>query len=114
MSALTDDLLPGPVRSIYLSNIDPVEYSKSRKSGAYSFSDLTDEIPPEFEDFITRVRRILKETKSSLESISYDKAHDYVTLTPSGYITPAQSDKITEAGRNLPVKYLFIALLYDT
>jgi restriction system protein len=113
MSALTDDLLPGPARSIYLSNIDPVEYSKSRKTGIYTFSDLTDEVPPEFEDFITRVRRILEETKSSLESISYDKAHDYVTLTPSGYITPAQSDKITEAGRNLPVKYLFTALLYD-
>src|SRR5271165_6617433 len=110
MSALSNDLMPGPVRSIYLSNIDPVEYLKTN---TYPFSDLTDEIPPEFEDFITGVRQILGETKSSLERTYYDKAHNYVILTPSGYITSAQSDKIDEAGKNLPVKYLLTALVYD-
>jgi antiviral defense system Shedu protein SduA len=110
MSTLSDGLVPGPVRSTYLSNIDPVEYSKTNR---YPFSDLTEEIPPEFKDFITRVRRILEETNSSLRSIYYDKAHDYVILTPSGYITSAQSDKIAQAGKNLPVKYLLTALVYD-
>jgi len=112
MQALTDDILPGPVRQIYLTNIDPAEYAKNRKPG-YTFSDSTDEIPAEFEDFITRVRQILGESKSNLEGIRYEKAGDYVTLVASGYITPAQSEKITEAGRNLPGKYLFLALLYD-
>ena len=110
MSALSDDLVPGPVREIYLSNIDPAEHSKT---STYTFSDLTDEIPPEFGDFITRIKQILGETKSSLGSPYYDRAHNYVTLTVSGYITPAQSDKIDEAGKKLPVKYLLTALIYE-
>lgn len=112
MQTLTDDILPGPVRRIHLTNIDPVECAKNRKPG-YTFSDSTDEIPAEFEDFITRVRQILGESKSDLESIRYEKTGGYVTLVASGYITPAQSEKITEAGRNLPGKYLLLALLYD-
>ncbi len=110
MSTLSDDPVPGPVMSTYLSNIDPTEYSKTN---SYPFSDLTDEIPPKFENFITWVRQIAGETGSSLKSISYDKAHDYVILTLSGYITSAQSDKIDQAGKNLPVKYLLTALVYD-
>jgi hypothetical protein len=110
ISALSDDLVPGPVRSTYLSNINSVEYSKTNR---YPFSDLTDEIPPEFEDFITRVQRILGETNSTWRVYITDKAHDYIILTPSGYITSAQSDKISQAGKNLPVKYLLTALVYD-
>jgi len=110
MSALSDDLVPGPVRSIYLSNINPVEYSKTN---TYPFSDLTDEIPLEFEVFVTEVKQILGETKAGLKSTYYDKAHNYVILTPSGYITSAQSDKINNAGKDLPVKYLLTALVYD-
>jgi restriction endonuclease len=110
MSALSDDPVPGPVRSIYLANIDPAEYSKT---SAYTFSDLTDEIPPEFEDFITGIKQILAETKSSLGSAYYDRAHKYVILTAAGYITPAQSDKIDKAGKSLPAKYLLTALVYE-
>jgi hypothetical protein len=110
MTALSDDLVPGPVREIYLSNIDPAEHSKT---STYPFSDLADEIPSEFEDFIARIKQTLGETKSSLGSAYYDRAHNYVTLTVSGYITPAQSDKIDEAGKNLPVKYLLTALVYE-
>jgi hypothetical protein len=73
---------------------------------------LTDEIPPEFEVFITEVTQILGETKAGLKSTYHDKAHNYVILTPSGYITSAQSDKIN-AGRDLPVKYLLTVLVYD-
>ena len=109
-SALSDDLVPGPARSIFLSNIDPVEYEKTN---SYPFSDLTDEIPSEFVDFIAEVRQVLGRTGSSLESTYYDKAHNYVILTLSGYITSAQADEITETGENSPVKYMLTALVYD-
>jgi hypothetical protein len=110
MSALSDYPVPGPVRSIYLTNIDPADYSKT---GGYIFSDSTAEIPSEFDNFITWVKQILGETKSSLKSAYYDRAHDYVTLTVSGYVTPAQSDKIDKAGKGLSVKYLLTALIYE-
>jgi hypothetical protein len=37
ISALSNDILPGPVRSAHLTNIDPAEHS----ANSYPFSDLT-------------------------------------------------------------------------
>lgn len=110
MSTLTDGPVPGPVREIYLSNIDPAEYSEA---SGYTFSDLTDEIPPEFDSFIAKVKQILGETNSNLGSTYYDQAHNYAILTVSGYTTPSQSNMIDEAGKDLPVKYLLTALVYE-
>lgn len=111
-SALTDEPVPGPVREVHLSNIDPAEYSKTDALRFYPLSDWTDEIPRKFEDFVLNVREILRQTNSGL-SMSYFKPHDYVVLTASGYVTSAQSNKISQAGERLPVRYLFQALVYD-
>lgn len=111
MSALIEGEVPGPVWSTYLSNIDQSEYSKT---DSYPFADLTDDLPSEFDDFIAKVERIIKESNARLKHISYDKAHDYVSLTPSGFITRAQLDRIDQAGKYLPIKYLLQALVYPT
>jgi hypothetical protein len=84
-SALTDEPVPGPVREVHLSNIDPAEYSKTDALRFYPLSDWTDEIPRKFEDFVLNVREILRQTNSGL-SMSYFKPHDYVVLTASGYV----------------------------
>jgi HSP90 family molecular chaperone len=112
MSALTDEPVPGPVRQIHLSNIDPAEYSNTDALRFYPASDWTDEIPRKFEDFVSKVREILRQTDSDL-SISYFNPHDYVILTASGYVTSAQADKIYQAGGKLPVRYMFQGLVYD-
>lgn len=112
MSALTDEPVPGPVRQMHLSNIDPAEYSNTDALRFYPASDWTDEIPRKFEDFVSKVREILRQTDSDL-SISYFNPHDYVILMASGYVTSAQADKIYQAGGKFPVRYMFQGLVYD-
>jgi hypothetical protein len=112
MSGLTDEPLPGPVREVHLSNIDPAEYSKSNLYTFRRASEITDEIPAKFSEFITKVHQILQETGSTLNA-SYDKVGDYVILIASGYITGAQSEKIDQFGKKSPVRYLLTALVYS-
>lgn len=113
LSALTDEPLPGPVREVLLTNIDPAKYSGSQKIAFYSLNEWTDEIPSDYEDFITEVIQILARTESRLTSVRYFKPGDYVILTPSGYITSSQSDQIERAAENLLGKYMLAALVYD-
>jgi hypothetical protein len=103
--------MPGPVWSTYVSNIDRTKYSKTEK---YLFADSTDDIPSKFDGFIAKVEQILRESNARLEHLSYDKTRDYLSLTPLGFITRAQLDRIEQAGMDLPVQYLLQALIYPT
>lgn len=112
MSALTDEPLPGPVREMHLSNIDPAGYAKSDMIRFRPISEYTAELPTKFNDLFVEVENILLETDSSL-SAEYDEVDDYVILTATGYITIAQLEKIDQVGKSSPVKYLLTALVYD-
>jgi predicted DCC family thiol-disulfide oxidoreductase YuxK len=111
MSALSDFELPGPVREMYFSNIDPAEHS-SRSSQWKFVSAFTEAIPSPFHEFIAKVEQILGEANSKLKSKYYDTIDDYAILTASGVITPAQAEKIVQAGKDSSIKYLLTALVY--
>lgn len=109
--SISDGEVPGPVWSTYVSNIDRAKYPKT---GKYLFADLTDDIPSKFDGFIAKVEQILRESNARLKYLSYDKTGDYLSLTPSGFITRAQLDRIEQAGKYLPVQYLLQTLFYPT
>jgi Shedu protein SduA, C-terminal len=109
--SVSDGEVPGPVWSTYVSNIDRTKYPKT---GKYLFADLTDDIPSKFDGFIAKVEQILRESNARLKYLSYDKTGDYLSLTPSGFITRAQLDRIEQAGKYLPVQYLLQTLVYPT
>jgi hypothetical protein len=113
MSTLTDEPLPGPVRELLLTNIDPAKHPEFNKLAFYSLSEWTDEIPSEYDDFIGEVIRILARTKSNLSSVQHFKPSDYVVLRPSGYITSSQADQIERAAEDLSREYMLAALVYD-
>jgi hypothetical protein len=113
LSSLTDEPLPGPVREVLLTNIDPAKYSGSQELAFYSMSEWTDEIPSAYNEFITEVERILERTESRLRSVRYFKPGHYLILTPSGCIASCQSDQIERAAEKLPGEYMLVALIYD-
>jgi hypothetical protein len=106
LQALTDEPMPGPVREVFLSNIDPEE----AKTWGF-FSQFAD-VPSKFDDFVGRVRAILWEINSSL-SVTYDVNGDYVILTPSGYMSSAHAEKVRQVGKESPVKYMMTVLVFD-
>jgi hypothetical protein len=110
MSALSDFEVPGPVRSMYFSNIDPAEYKIS--SMFVPLSNYTQDIPSKYNDFLLEVKRILRQVDSRLPSVSYDEIHDYITIVPSGVITSVQAEQINQAGKDSSIKYLLNALVY--
>lgn len=113
LSSLTDEPLPGPVREVLLTNIDPTKYSGSEGLAFYSMSEWTDDIPPAYREFIAEVERILARTQSRLTNVRYFKPGQYLILTPSGYIAPSQSDQIKRVAERLSEKYMLVAHIYD-
>jgi hypothetical protein len=110
ISALTDFEVPGPVREMHFSNIDPTEHKKGPMWKP--LSDWTNDIPPKFDDFIAKVDQILGRGAES-KSVTYDKPSDYIILTLKDIITPSQAEKIVQVGQGSPNKYLLTALVYN-
>ena len=79
MSALGNFEVPGPVRSMYFSNIDPAEHKID--SMFVPLSNYTQDIPPKYNDFIREVKRILRQVGSRPPSADYDEMHDYIIIT---------------------------------
>lgn len=109
--SISDREVPGPVWSTHISNIDRTKYENA---DSYPFADLTDDIPSKFDGFIAGVDQVLRESNAGLKHRSYDKRGDYLILTPSGFITRAQLDRIEQAGKRLPAQYLLHALVYPS
>jgi hypothetical protein len=110
MSALSEGEIGGPVRETYFTNIDISESSNTLEWRP--FSELTNDIPSKFNEFITAVEQVLAEVNVRLENITYDKTKDYVLLAPSGVIMSAQAERIVKIGDASPVKYFLTALVY--
>ena len=113
-SALSDFEVPGPVRSMYFSNIHRAEYEiDSVDNMLVPFSNYTQDIPPKYNDFLLKVRRILRQVASRPPSVNYDEMHDYITVVPSGVISSVQAEQINQAAKDSSIKYLLIANVYD-
>jgi hypothetical protein len=112
MSALSESEVPGPVRSMYFSNIDPAEHKTDNMF--VPASNYTQDIPAKYHDFVREVERILKQRASWLSTVTvtYDKMHDYVSIVPSSIITFVQTEQIAQAAKDSSIKYLFNALVY--
>jgi hypothetical protein len=110
ISALADFEMPGPVREMHFSNIDPTEHKKGPMWKP--LSDWTNDIPAKFDDFIAKVDQILGRATES-KSVTYDKPSDYIILTLKDIITHSQAEKIVQVGQDSPNKYLLTALVYS-
>lgn len=110
MSALSDFEVPGPVRSMHFSNIDPAEYKID--SMFVPLSNYTQDIPSKYNEFLLKVKQILRPIDSRPPSVSYDEMHDYVTIVPSGVITLVQAEQINQAAKDSSIKYLLNAHVY--
>ena len=110
MSALSDFEVPGPVRSMYFSNIDPAEHKID--SMFVPLSNYTQDIPPKYNDFIREVKRILRQVGPRPPSADYDEMHDYIIIVPSGVITSLQAEQVAQAAKDSSIKYLLNALVY--
>ena len=106
--------VPGPVRSMYFSNIHRAEYEiDSVDNMLVPFSNYTQDIPPKYNDFLLKVRRILRQVASRPPSVNYDEMHDYISVVPSGVISSVQAEQINQAAKDSSIKYLLIANVYD-
>ena len=109
IASLVEGPVGGPVIEVLLTNIEPDDTNDVRWVPADTISA---DIPPKYENLITEVRGILAEVRSDLKSVHHYTLSDYVVLTPSGYISSAQAEKILRAGKKSSSKYMMMAYAY--